>query len=92
LAQKTFEQLIGDARADLQDKNIVAFLGEVKSGKTVVSALLKHAIFNHFIPKRAGKYEAIVSEGMTSMNKILGDMLKNGKFPESTKPLSLKTK
>lgn len=81
--QKSLEK----ARNDLYDENIVAFLGEEDSGKTVVSALLKHALFNHFIPNSNGKYEGIVSGGQDIINQTLGDMIKEGEFPQKTKPI-----
>jgi len=86
MTMKNLDQLIEAARNHYHDRNLVAFLGEVGSGKTVVSALLKHATFNHFIPRNRGKYEAIISHGSTIINRILGDMIKDGLFPPSTVP------
>ena len=80
-------ELLEDARNSFHDRNIVAFLGHPKSGKTVVSALLRHALFNHFIPKKNGEYDAIVANGQTLMNRILGDMIKNQLFPPITRPV-----
>ena len=76
-----------DARNSFHDKNIIAFLGQPKSGKTVVFALLKHALFNHFIPKRSKEFNAIVTSGQTLINKILGDMIKKQLFPPITRPI-----
>lgn len=76
------------ARDELHDKNTVCFLGEVKSGKTVSSSLLKHALFNHFIPNHADDYQAIVSQGMDTINRSLGDMIIHSEFPASTLPVS----
>ena len=81
------ESLLENSRNDLHDRNLVSFLGEVKSGKTVVSALLKHALFNYFIPNSKGKYEGIVSGGQDIINHTLGDMIKDGLFPPSTWPI-----
>ena len=77
-----------EARAALHDKNTVCFLGEAKSGKTVSSALLKHALFNHFIPGCEHGYQAIVSKGMDSINRSLGDMIMDRQFPAATRPFS----
>lgn len=76
------------ARAELHDKNTVCFLGDVKSGKTVSSSLLKHAVVNHFVPDRADDYQAIVSQGMDAINRSLGDMIMYRQFPASTLPVS----
>lgn len=76
------------ARAELHGKNTVCFLGDVKSGKTVSSSLLKHAAVNHFVPGRPGEYQAIVSQGMDVVNRSLGDMILHGQFPPSTLPVS----
>ena len=85
-APKT-DRLLQIARNEFHDKNIVSFLGDVKSGKTVVSALLKHSLFNHFIPKKSAQYQAVVSSGNTVMNNILGNMIEKGQFPPSTRPI-----
>lgn len=87
LASNSAERLEA-ARSQLHDKNTVCFLGESKSGKTVSSSLLKHAIINYFVPKFADDYQAIVSQGMESINKSLGDMIIHRQFPASTPPVS----
>ncbi len=86
--KKNLDQLVENARSELHDENLVAFLGELKSGKTVVSCLLKHALFNHFVPKSREKYEAIVTGGSTIINETLGGMLKDGLFPQGTWPIT----
>ena len=87
MSKKNLEQLIENAKSELHNENLVAFLGELKSGKTVVSALLKHALFNHFVPRSREKYEAIVSGGSTIINETLGSMIKDGLFPQGTWPI-----
>lgn len=77
-----------EARSLLHDKNTICFLGESKSGKTVSSSLLKHAIVNYFVPKFTDDYQAIVSQGMKTINKSLGDMIIHRQFPASTPPVS----
>lgn len=87
LASDLATQLEG-VRAALHDKNTVCFLGKAQSGKTVSSSLLKHAIFNHFIPDRMRDYQAIVSQGMETINRYLGDMIMDGQFPTATLPVT----
>lgn len=77
-----------DARAALHDKKTVCFLGEVKSGKTVSSSLLKHALVNHFVPERQNDYQSVVSQGMDTINSSLGEMIMHRRFPAATLPLS----
>lgn len=87
LASDLAVQLEG-VRAALRDKNTVCFLGKAQSGKTVSSTLLKHAIINHFIPGRMHDYQAIVSQGMDTINRHLVDMIIEGQFPTSALPVS----
>ena len=88
LARRNKAGRLEEARDELHDKNTVCFLGEVKSGKTVSSSLLKHALFNHFVPNHADDYQAIVSHGMDTINRSLGDMIIHREFPASTLPVS----
>lgn len=80
---KQLEQLIEKTRPQFTEKNIVAFLGEVSSGKTVVSALLKYTLSTSWIPKSNGKWEAVVSSGYDEINEIIREM-KKGVFPSAT--------
>lgn len=80
--------VLEEARSVLHDKNTVCFLGEVKSGKTVSSSLLKHALVNHFVPDRADDYQSVVSQGMDAINRSLGDMIIHGQFPAATLPVA----
>ncbi len=81
---KQLNQLIEKTRALYQDgKETVAFLGEVSSGKTVISALLKHTLVTSWIPKSKGKWEAVASSGHDSINEIIREM-KKGNFPSPT--------
>lgn len=77
-----------DARAALHGKKTACFLGEVKSGKTVSSSLLKHALANHFVPDRPNDYQSVVSQGMDTINRSLGNMIMHGRFPAATLPAS----
>lgn len=86
LAEKSVARL-EDVRAELHDKDTVCFLGEVKSGKTVSSSLLKHAVVNHFVPRHPDDYQAIVSQGMEAVNRSLGDIILHKQFPASTLPV-----
>ena len=77
-----------DARAALHGKKTVCFLGEVKSGKTVSSSLLKHALVNYFVPDRPNDYQSVVSQGMDTINRSLGEMIMHRRFPAATLPVS----
>lgn len=85
--KKELNQLIENARKQLYDKDLVAFLGEDFSGKTVVSALLKHALSNYFVPRSRGKYEAIVTGGSNIINTTLKYILKESRFPPRNWPI-----
>lgn len=80
---KQLEQLIEKTRPQFNEKNIVAFIGEVSSGKTVVSALLKYTLSTSWIPKSNGKWEAVSSSGYDEINEIIREM-KKGVFPSPT--------
>lgn len=76
-------QLIEKTRPQYINNNIVAFLGKVSSGKTVVAALLKHTLAKSWIPASNGKWEAVPSSGYDEINEIIRE-LKQGKFPSGT--------
>ena len=77
-----------EARAALHSKKTVCFLGEVESGKTVSSSLLKHALVNHFVPDHPHDYQSVVSQGMDTINRSLGEMIMHRRFPAATLPVS----
>jgi|CXWL01.1.fsa_nt_gi hypothetical protein len=80
---KPLKQLIEKTLPGFNDKTIIAFLGEVKSGKTVASALLKHTLTTSWIPKSNGKWEAVSSSGYDEINEIIREM-QRGDFPAPT--------
>jgi len=82
---KKLDLIINAARNDLAHKNMVAFLGDQYSGKTVTCAIIRHALSNSFVPDSNGKWEAWVSDGRTRLNKILTS-LESGKYPAKTLP------
>jgi len=73
-------QLLEQAKEYYKDKYVVAFLGKKGTGKTIVSALLKDALFNFFIPKNADKFNGRVVKGFKEINQIQSYFLK-GEFP-----------
>lgn len=77
-----------EARDALHGKKTACFLGEVKSGKTVSSSLLKHAVVNHFVRDCPSDYESVVSQGMDTINRSLGEMIMHGRFPAATLSVS----
>lgn len=82
-AKSTLEALIENTRPHFMNKKVVAFLGESGCGKTVVSALLKHALAKHFVPKSKGKWEAVQSSGYEYINSVIANM-KRGNYPDQT--------
>lgn len=83
MGKRTLDDLLSQARNELHDENIVTLLGEPEAGKTVVSALLKHALFDKFIPLHGGRYDALV-EKRGAINDILRGMKVDGDFPPAT--------
>ena len=83
MAKQTSDDL-ARARAELHDKNIITLLGEPDAGKTVASALLKHALFNKFIPMHGGRFQAMVSKGGTEIEDVLKGMKVGCIFPPAT--------
>ena len=77
--------LIASVKQNLENKNIVAFLGPPNSGKTVVTTLLNDAIFSSFIAERGDEYEARVIECFEFLRTNTKIMLK-GEFPSTTLP------
>lgn len=84
MAKPNRDELLSAARAELHDKNIVTLLGKTGAGKTVASALLKHALFDKFIPMHAGRFEAIVKKGGERIDEILAGMSVDCEFPPAT--------
>ena len=81
--EPTIEDRIAEMRPDGKDSKVVAFIGDSGCGKTVVSALLKHALSKHFIPNSKGEWEAVPSSGYEFINSVISEM-KKGKFPDQT--------
>lgn len=85
--------LLAKVKADLADQHIVAFLGPVQSGKTVMAALLNDALFKHFAPKHPDCYPNL-TEGFEYLESVRTSIFA-GKFPSHTpegtkKPIDLK--
>ena len=84
MAKQTLDDLLSKARDKLHDENIVTLLGEPDAGKTVASALLKHALFNKFIPLHGRRFEAIAVKGGEATDDVLRTMKSKGAFPPAT--------
>ena len=78
------DNIIQVSKDDFAKKKTVAFVGERKSGKTVIAAILKHAMVNHFVRSNP-QWKAWVTEGSSRINDIT-TKLTHGKFPGSTLP------
>lgn len=74
------QQLLEQAKEYYKDKHVVAFLGKKGTGKTIISALIKDALFNFFIPKNADKFNGRVVKGFKEISEIQSYLLK-GEFP-----------
>ncbi len=83
MAKETLEQLINKRSEEYQGKIRIAVIGNVKSGKTIVSALLKYTLTKLWIPKTNGKWESITSSGQNEINEIIREM-KKGRFASPT--------
>lgn len=79
------DALIGDMRPRSEDEIRIAFLGKPESGKSVLTALLKHRLVTSWIPMTNGKMRAAVLSGHEEINEIIRN-LKAGKFPLTTSP------
>ena len=83
MVKETLETLIEKKSPLFQDKEIVSFLGEVESGKTVVSALLYYHLSKNWIPSSKGRWEAVPVSGDETINEIIRNM-KQGSFTDPT--------
>ncbi len=77
--------LLTRVKEDLDNENIVTFLGPPNSGKTVIATLLNDSIFTHFLKKYEGEYEANMVNGYEFLKTTRNVML-DGKFPSTTLP------
>ena len=77
--------LLTKVKEDLDEQNIVAFLGPPNSGKTVIATLLNDSIFTHFLEKHGDEYEANMTDGYEFLKTTRNVMLE-GKFPSTTLP------
>lgn len=84
MGKQALDDLLSKASSKLHDENIITLLGEPDAGKTVASALLKHALFDKFIPLHRGRFEAIVSRGSEEIDEILKEMKIDCVFPPAT--------
>ena len=77
--------LLTRVKEDLDDKNIVTFLGPPNSGKTVIAVLLNDSIYAHFLEKYRDEYEVNTVDGYEFLKDTRNVMLE-GKFPSTTLP------
>lgn len=74
--------LLDIARNQYANQKLIGLLGLAKSGKTVVAALLHHAIVNRFLPDHP-QYRFRINDGIEFL-KQSSLSLKKGEFPEKT--------
>lgn len=77
------DRLIRETKPGPNAGSTIAFLGEVGSGKTVVSALLKHTLSTRWVPGSGGQWDALMVSGHDEINDTIRDM-KAGRFPPPT--------
>lgn len=74
--------LLAQVKKELADRNIVAFLGPVHSGKTVMAVLLNDALFKFFARKNPD-YRPQLDKGFEYL-KSVRDPMSGGTFPSPT--------
>lgn len=83
MVNETANKLIEKTLLEFKDKNIIAFLGQVGSGKTVVGAVFKYHLVKVWIPASKGDWESTSVKGGEAFNEIIRNM-KQGIFTDST--------
>ena len=84
-SEEDLDKLIAEMRPGSDDEIRIVFLGNPKSGKSVLAALLKHRLVSSWIPMTNGKMRAAVVRGHETVNEIIG-LLRRGRFPQTTLP------
>lgn len=79
------DALLTEVKEEMDNRNIVAFLGPPSSGKTVIATLLKDSLFTHFLKNYEKEYDGNMIKGYDFLKKTENEML-NGKFPIKTQP------
>ena len=74
------------AKKDFQDKNVIAFIGKPKSGKTVVSGALFDALNDEFLKKYGKIFFVKIKDGHDDIDRIHRRMFTKGRFPPATLP------
>lgn len=86
MAKNDLTPILEAAKKDFQGKNIVAFIGKPKSGKTVVSGALFDALYDEFLKKYGKKYFVKIKDGHDDIDRIHRRMFTKGRFPPATLP------
>ena len=83
--EEDLDKLIAQKRPGSKDEIRIVFLGNPKSGKSVLAALLKYRLVYSWIQMTRGMMKAAVLSGHEEVTKIIEGM-KLGRFPLTTSP------
>ena len=86
MAKDDLTSILEAAKKDFQGKNIIAFIGKPKSGKTVVSGALFDALNDEFIKKYGKNFFVKIKDGHDDIDRIHRRMFTKGRFPPATLP------
>ena len=86
MAKNNLIPILEAAKNDFQGKNIIAFIGKPKSGKTVVSGALLDALNDEFLKEYGKKFFVKIKDGHDDIDRIHRKMFVKGRFPPATLP------
>lgn len=86
MGKENLTAILEAAKNDFQNKNIVAFIGKPKSGKTVISTLLYDSLSDDFLRKYGKKFHVKIRYGHNEIDKNHRRMFTKGRFPPPTLP------
>ena len=73
---------LDDARQEYSGRDVIAFVGQAGSGRTVVAALLQHTLATYWDPKFTEVYGSVIRGRMALDNAMAG--MRNGMYPGET--------
>lgn len=83
MTQFDVQKIIDVAKADFEKDMMVAFLGDMASGKTVNCALIKDTVTQYLEERTNGEYYGTATDGSDRMNQLI-KKLYTGTFPVKT--------
>ena len=73
---------LDDARREYSGRDVIAFVGQAGSGRTVVAALLRHTLTTYWDPKFTGVHGSVIRGRRALDSAMLG--MRNGMYPDET--------